>query len=92
MTPEERKGLTMELAERVRALMRERIGLAANVRCVFYKRSTCLVIVHPKLDAGQLNYWQTAALNKGIEFYLTEWIKNEPGGLGLFNAAKISVG
>lgn len=91
MTPEERKGMTLELANRVRIALSETAETKANVRCLFYKNSTCLVIVYPKIE-HKLGYWQFASLCKGLEFYLTEWIKNQPGGLGLFRAAKISVG
>ena len=91
MTPEQRKGLTLELANRVRIALAETAETKASVRCVFYKHSTCLVLVNPKIE-HKLNYWNFAALCHGLEFYLTEWIKNQPGGLALFQAARISVG
>lgn len=95
MTPEERKALTMKLAEGVRKLLKQ-TSIKANVSCIFYRNSKCLVCVCPnRKELDVLNYWEKACLNSGLEYWLPTWIEHQDEYKEYrecFKAAKISVG
>lgn len=92
MTPEQRKKLTKELAEAVRAQLLA-IKVEANVRCHYYRNSLCMVLVYPKsAEYYKLNYWEQQCVHQGLEYWLPIWIKNDKSKHRLFDAARIHVG
>ena len=75
MNREERKKLTLELADLVRELL-QKVKIEANVRCHFYRNSTCMVIVRPKSkEYKALNHWEQQSLCEGLVYWLNQWLQ-----------------
>ena len=91
MNRDDRKRLTMELAELVRKQLSE-VKIDANVRCHFYVHSRCMVSVYPRSkEYRALSHWEQTAYNSGVEYWLNTWLQlqNKERWPEFMEAAKI---
>lgn len=70
---EERKALTLQLAEEIRKLLLAR-EIPANVRCHFYRARPNLVCLYPiGLHYKSMTYWQQGCLKAGLQYSVRVW-------------------